>query len=392
MIVFALGRQPEISLAELQAVYHRTPKLLAGHLAGLDIERETALATAKDLGSIVKVAELISDSFTLDADSIAHLAHHLFGQTTGKVTLGVSYYGSSAKSKLAANFSRTMRASLEQSGHSVRLVPSEQAALSTAAVLHNKLAIGNPKKVELLLAPAPGSHWLIVAKTIYVQDIGAYTLRDRGRPRRDTRNGMLPPKLAQTMINLARGACQLTRPTNLLDPFCGTGVILQEAGLMGLTAYGSDNNPRMIEYTQTNLDWLARRYRQASRPQLTIADATDFSWQQWLAPNRLELIASETYLGRPYTSPPHLSELKSNLHDCNVIIGKFIANLSPQLPSGAGICLGVPAWYIRDHIHHLPCLAELPRHKLRSITAGANLIYHRPDQVVGRELLVLQKA
>lgn len=392
MIVFVLGRQPEISLAELQAVYHRTPKLLAGHLAGLDIEQETALATAKDLGSIVKVAELISDSFALDAESIARLTHHLFGQTTGKITLGVSYYGSSAKSNLTANFSQAMRASLEQSGHSVRLVPSEQAALSTATVLHNKLAIGNPKKVELLLAPAPSNHRLVVAKTIYVQDIGAYTLRDRGRPRRDTRNGMLPPKLAQTMINLARGACQLTRPTNLLDPFCGTGVILQEAGLMGLATYGSDNNPRMIDNTQTNLDWLARRYQLASRPRLAIADATDFSWQQWLAPDRLELIASETYLGRPYTSPPHLSELKSNLHDCNVIIGKFIANLSPQLPSGAGICLGVPAWYIRDHIHHLPCLAELPRHKLRSVTTGANLIYHRPNQVVGRELLVLQKA
>lgn len=392
MIVFVLGRQPEISLAELQAVYRRTPKLLAGHLAGLDIEQETALATAKDLGSIVKVAELISDSFALDADSIARLTHHLFSQTTGKITLGVSYYGPPTKSKLAANFSRAMRVSLEQSGHSVRLVPSEQATLPTATVLHNKLAIGNPKKVELLLTPAPGSHRLAVAKTIYVQDISAYTLRDRGRPRRDTRNGMLPPKLAQTMINLARGACQLTRPTNLLDPFCGTGVILQEAGLMGLTTYGSDNNSRMIDYTQTNLDWLARRYRPASRPQLTVADATSFNWQQWLAPNRLELIASETYLGRPYTDPPHPSELKPNLHDCNVIIGKFIANLSPQLPSGAGICLGVPAWYIRDHIHHLPCLAELPRHRLRSVTTGANLIYHRPDQVVGRELLVLQKA
>ncbi|MFC2333619.1 MAG: TRM11 family SAM-dependent methyltransferase [Candidatus Nanoperiomorbus sp.] len=392
MIVFVLGRQPEISLAELQAVYHRTPKLLAGHLAGLDIEQEAALATAKDLGSIVKVAELISDSFALDAESIARLTHHLFDQTTGKITLGVSCYGSPTKRKLAANFSRAIRASLEQSGHSVRLVPSEQAALSTATVLHNKLAIGNPKKVELLLAPAPGSHRLVVAKTIYVQDIGAYTLRDRGRPRRDTRNGMLPPKLAQAMINLARGACQLTRPANLLDPFCGTGVILQEAGLMGLTTYGSDNNPRMIKYTQTNLDWLTRRYRPASRPQLTVADATSFNWQQWLAPNRLELIASETYLGRPYTDPPHPSELKPNLHDCNVIIGKFIANLSPQLPSGAGICLGVPAWYIRDHIHHLPCLAELPRHKLRSVTTGANLIYHRPDQIVGRELVVLQKA
>ena len=398
MYIALLGRQPEISIAELAAVFgadcvHRISQQFA--------EVQTSQFDITTLGGIIKCAEVISELPASRTDKASLLAASRFitqhyqakwEHSPHKITLGLSAYNLAVGARDVQKTGLILKSSLKKSGTSLRLIPNDQPALSTATVLHNKLAIGNPKKVELLLTPAPGSHRLVVAKAIYVQDIGAYTLRDRGRPRRDTRNGMLPPKLAQTMINLARGACQLTRPTNLLDPFCGTGVILQEAGLMGLTTYGSDNNPRMIEYTQTNLDWLARRYRQASRPHLTVADATDFSWQQWLAPDRLELVASETYLGRPYTSPPHLSELKSNLHDCNVIIGKFITNLSPQLPSGTGVCLGVPAWYIRDHIHHLPCLAELPRHKLRSITAGANLIYHRPDQVVGRELLVLQKA
>jgi len=388
MIVFVLGRQPEISLAELQAVYHRTPKLLAGHLAGLGIEQETALATAKDLGSIVKVAELISDNFTLDADSIARLTHHLFSQTTGKITLGVSYYGSSAKSNLTANFSRAIRASLEQSGHSVRLVPSEQAALSTATVLHNKLAIGNPKKVELLLVPAPGSHRLAVAKTIYVQDIGAYTLRDRGRPRRDTRNGMLPPKLAQTMINLARGACQLTRPTNLLDPFCGTGTVLQEALLAGYDVVGTDLSQKMVDYTTENLSWLQSTFTAPGNViDIHQANATTHHW-----PNseNLTAVVCETYLGQPFSAPPAPQKLAEVVGNCNHIITGFLANLRPQLAPNTPLCIAVPAWYdASGRATHLPLIKNLQQLGYRQLNRTP-LIYRRPDQIVARELLILK--
>ncbi|MFQ6077015.1 MAG: DNA methyltransferase, partial [Candidatus Bathyarchaeia archaeon] len=46
----------------------------------------------------------------------------------------------------------------------------------------------------------------------------------------------LMPKLARCMVNLARPR----RGDSVLDPFCGTGSLLIEAGLMGMKALGSD--------------------------------------------------------------------------------------------------------------------------------------------------------
>jgi len=44
---------------------------------------------------------------------------------------------------------------------------------------------------------------------------------------------MLPPKLAQILVNSVQAQ-------TVYDPFCGTGVIPQEALLLGRTASGSD--------------------------------------------------------------------------------------------------------------------------------------------------------
>ncbi len=59
----------------------------------------------------------------------------------------------------------------------------------------------------------------------------------------------MPAKLARCMINLAQ-------PRNgeiILDPFCGTGSLLVEAGLIGCRVIGLDVKRRMIEGTLLNL-------------------------------------------------------------------------------------------------------------------------------------------
>jgi tRNA (guanine10-N2)-dimethyltransferase len=57
------------------------------------------------------------------------------------------------------------------------------------------------------------------------------------------------PKLARALVNLTRvmdGEC-------ILDPFCGTGGILIEAGLMELNIEGWDIDPKMVEGCAQNL-------------------------------------------------------------------------------------------------------------------------------------------
>ena len=59
----------------------------------------------------------------------------------------------------------------------------------------------------------------------------------------------LHPRYARALVNLAR----VRAGDRVADPFCGTGGLLMEAGLVGARAHGSDLDPRMVEGTRENL-------------------------------------------------------------------------------------------------------------------------------------------
>jgi tRNA (guanine10-N2)-dimethyltransferase len=60
----------------------------------------------------------------------------------------------------------------------------------------------------------------------------------------------LDPVLARVLVNLTG-----VKPgEKLLDPFCGTGGILIEAGLCGIDVYGTDMQKEMVEGTRENLE------------------------------------------------------------------------------------------------------------------------------------------
>jgi len=59
----------------------------------------------------------------------------------------------------------------------------------------------------------------------------------------------IDPKIARVLVNLAR----VRKNDRLLDPFCGTGGILIEAGLMGMKLSGYDIDGRMVEGCIENL-------------------------------------------------------------------------------------------------------------------------------------------
>src|SRR5436305_1821738 len=123
---------------------------------------------------------------------------------------------------------------------------------------------------------------------------------------------------------------------------------------MGYGAYGTDLEPRMVEYTQKNLEWLATHGLEPN-PTLEAGDATT---HQWTHP--FSVVAGETYLGRPLSSWPNPEKLQEIKGACNLIIQKFLQNLALQIPSGTRLCLAVPAWNDPNgRIHHLTMLDQL---------------------------------
>jgi tRNA G10 N-methylase Trm11 len=58
----------------------------------------------------------------------------------------------------------------------------------------------------------------------------------------------LPARLARALVNLVAPPAH-----SILDPFCGTGSILLEAGALGLISFGMDNNIKMAGMSRRNL-------------------------------------------------------------------------------------------------------------------------------------------
>ena len=199
---------------------------------------------------------------------------------------------------------------------------------------------------------------------------------------------MLPPKLAQIIINLARPNNEKTNLT-ILDPFCGTGVLLQESHLMGFDIAGSDKEERMIDFTKQNLTWLDNEFK----PKLEVGDATKHKWSF-----KIDCIASETYLGKPFAKQPSQKDLLEQKQIVENIIRGFLKNIYDQIDTNTRLCLAIPAWKRMDDtfksldIVKNSELKELgfQKIKFKNITSK-DLLYFRPDQVVAREMLVIKK-
>jgi tRNA (guanine10-N2)-dimethyltransferase len=302
-----------------------------------------------------------------------------------KITLGISAYGFRTTSRDIQKTGLTLKSKLKASGTSLRLVPNQEVALSTATAHHNKLGLSE-SKVELLVIKGRDS--IILAESIGSQNITALAARDQGRPRRDAFVGMLPPKLALLMVNLA--GLQPDATKRILDPFCGTGVVLQESLLAGYSAYGTDLADKMISYSDDNLKWLADNNELRGSWTLHEGDAMTTAWEK-----PLDAVVAETYLGQPFSAPPSPAKLKEVQGNCNHIITSFLKNLHTQLEPGTPVVLAVPAWrHTDDTFTHLPMVGSDTIAGFRRVSLSTvrdeQLLYFRPDQVVAREILILE--
>lgn len=392
-----LGRQPAIGMAELESLYGEAVMPIGTYAAKLPLSAASVdfarLGGSIKLGNII--ARVASANWPAVEKQLRSSAIDLAAAApSGKLKLGLSAYGIDISvPKLNATGLTLKKAirNIERDG-SIRIVPNKDLELNSAQVLHNSLAASRDGNGIELLIIRDGST-AIIARTIAVQDIDAYAARDQGRPKRDARVGMLPPKLAQTIVNLAAAGRAPAADTTVLDPFCGTGVVLQESLLMGYSVYGTDLEPRMIDFTAANIEWLRTTHAKiaATPVQLEVGDATNHVWQP--TPH---IIAGEGYLGQPFSSLPAADKLAEVKTICNTILRKFLLNISSQIPAGSRLCLAVPAWQVRPgQFEHLPTLDHLADMGYNRVSfkhvSNADLVYARADQIVARELLVLIK-
>ncbi|MBQ1387989.1 methyltransferase domain-containing protein [Candidatus Saccharibacteria bacterium] len=375
-----LGRQPEISIAEIEAqclagpVATFSPTVLGSRLRAAGVPQVASPAHFEFISDIEPKIDRFGGVLKLAIELEKKPLEFLQELPEGKITIGVSDYSKNASRRTAAMEALKLKKILVRHGRSVRVVENKDATLSTATSLHNGLSGKNKRKVELIKA---NNDWY---KVIGVQDIDAYTKRDQARPARDAKVGMLPPKLAQILINLCG---PLPEGATVLDPFCGTGVVLQEALLMGYRACGTDISERMVEYSDKNL-----KHFDFKNYEVGVGDATSFHWNQ-----PIDAVACEGYLGKPFAKIPSEMELKEQKQECGAIVLGFLKNLADQVKASAPVTIAVPAWLRKNKTYErldiLDLIDKLGYNVENKSREG--LLYHRDNQVVARDIIILRK-
>lgn len=398
--VAILGRQPALGIAELESLFGADKLTLAGPVAVI-ANIDPGKFNFDRLGGTIKLGKLLTTLDTTEWPVITNwliktVPEQLQYLPEGKLQLGISLYGPGVNAARINASGLELKKIIRSAGRSVRLIPNKTPELNSAQVLHNHLT--GPLGWEFLfIRDGNRTH---VAQTLAVQDINAYAARDQARPKRDARVGMLPPKLAQIIINLAANQHQIK---NVLDPFCGTGVLIQEALLMGYEGYGADIDNRMGEYYRENMNWLYTVRPDVSSASWQLADAAKATWETSKinirlneaisVPLNFDTVATETYLGRPFSALPAPDILADVVQDVNTIHKKFLQNVARQTKPGFRMCVAVPAWKTKNGFKHLPILDQLTDLGYTRISfahaSSRDLIYHRPEQIVARELVVL---
>lgn len=400
MTFFILGSNPDLAKAEILSVVGSSSKIIleSSTVLVLDYVETPVDELQNRLGGTIKIGVILDEFLGLDprvcADAIVREAMKATGKN--KITFGLSAYdlgNPNGVKKIAQGFKvlgGEIKNALRETGRPVRFVQAKNDALTSVVVETNGL---NESGGEFCLFATNTS--IILGRTSTVQNFKAWSDRDFGRPSRDSRSGMLPPKLARMMINLATGqrgdGTQPITEMTILDPFCGSGTIPMEAALMGFQKIiGSDISEKAIRDSRLNTDWLyEQKFLHPVTPKLQIefhvSKAGDI---QKIITNPVDAIVAETYLGpaRHAFDRATLDALKVEL--MKIYRDSLMALAKKMKPNGAMV-IAFPAFAVKNEIIKLPLKKIIED---AGLTIDGTWIYRRPDQQTAREIVRIKKS
>lgn len=373
--LFILGREPELSKAEITARLGCTLQTYTNEITTVlceDIpEPQKFLDT---LGGTIKIGRMIPAT---TFDELTAYCSKFFKGAPHKVDIGFSLFnmGFEEQCRMRKKI-MNLKKILATEKIKVRIIFQPSKQVPAAAIRGQKLTTTHGRDFTLISGNAQTP--FRIAETIAVQNIDAYSRRDYDKPVRDTKRGLLPPKLAQIMISLACGAKNAQGKT-LYDPFCGSGVVLMEALLQGYQVVGSDIDAKAIDATEKNLTWFQKAKLAPENAQFTLFQKN----AGMLMPTDLKVkpnyIVSEVDLGEPPSATitrAHATTLLKNMDKEYTEILKKLRNVIE--PDGK-IILALPIYYTKEGIVRLTTIRT---------HAKQSFLYHRIGQMVGREIMV----
>ncbi len=389
---FVLGTNTALSVAELAAAVDlKKANLLAPDFLIWETNTEiNAENLMKRLGGVIKIGEIKEEVNEGNDDVLLKFLTELakikkYQSKEGKFNFGFSDYGKFQFNK--QNLGLKLKKYFSQEKISSRFVISREKTLSSVVVTQNKLIA---RGIEFILVKEGNK--ILIGETLSVQPFKDLSRRDYGRPARDDQSGMLPPKLAQIMINLA----QLQSFDNVIvDPFCGSGTILSEAMLAGYKhLFGSDVSPRAIDDTHKNISWIRELYALKDvNIKILVKNAVNLS--KFIKAGLASAVITEPFLG-PQRG---LIDFKTVIRNLEELYSLAIKEFRIILKPGGRVVMIWPLFYGQKPItpaydgfkivNMIP--ADLRQSEFIKQHNRETIVYGRPGQKVYREIVVLEK-
>jgi tRNA G10 N-methylase Trm11 len=393
-----LGHQPHISIAELSASVpdFKLRKILGSQVLLFESDQALDAAYLDTLGGIIAIAKEVGGKSLEDVPDV--LVHQV-KDIKGKVTFSVRGFGLS--SAVVRDLYRACKAKLKGKGRPSRYVGTERMP-APSILLRDQGLLDGSHGCEIVVVKDGDQLW--TGRTVAAQDVNAYAKRDMQKPVRDVSVGLLPPKLAQILLNfgawLAHGTSSgnLQKKLTILDPFCGTGVIPMECLLRRWNVLASDASVKGVNGCERNLDWLRKEH------DIPKKEVSSKVWKQdarkkFDIKEKPDVVVTETSLGPPLHKPAALKVAQRLKTQAEKLEEEFLRNLAASFP-GVHVAMIWPVWYtsngivrlekVWDRLQEIGFRVAIPAAVDIEITGRPTLLYRRPGQFVGREIVLLQ--
>ena len=375
MYLFVLGRNPELSVAEIVSYIEKEGNSVKMHSKNrnsvlVEVEKPLKKNIIKDLGGTISIGEIIISGnpeeiiTSLERKEIYKGACNKFNYVIWNFCNEDFYW------KISDYLKKRFR---------------KEGLKATEKKLAGVISLQSGEKVPNLSSSLVGEEYFLFSgeeneSPLYFGrikercDYEEIEKRDMGKP---VRREMLSisPRLAKIMINLS----MVKKNETLLDPFCGIGVILNEALIQGITVIGIDRDEEAINGARKNLEW-----SNFSKNNYKLINGDSSKIKNLKA----DVIVTEPDFGEALRKIPSKEKAEKMILGFENIIIKVLNNLKEGI-SGR-IVFTSPL--IKTFNGRISCNSDkISKRTGLRVIGGFPLQEFRKKQLVGREIFVLEK-
>lgn len=373
--IFLFGRTPQLSYLELLSFFPTLQKL--GDDGALVEAALDPMDIISKLGGTVKIAKVVGRVSSVTPQSLTGFLTK--EKKSNHMVFGVSRYDTA--SAVGKQFLGTMKTLLAAQGISGRFIEARQEkALSSVVVSRQDV-------VELIIVRQGNA--FVVGRTLAVQPFEEWNRRDYGRPFADPKSGMLPPKVARMVVNIARPSSMGRETPLLLDPFCGMGTILGEALLSGWRVIGSDQSPEVIGKAERNIRWLGSQYPSIdSSLGFFVSDAAHIS--EKVSEEHVDAIVTEPFMGSTRNTKASRENIKNTIKGLEKLYIGCLKDWRKVLKPGGKVVMALPQYHKGENTYFVKKVIDSCE-MLGYTTLAGPIEYSRPQAIVRREFYIFQK-